>query len=75
MTVESGIKSLPKEIPYMTYADKEEIAQISGEKNVVWRVMLRSLPELSSGFMGRLVSIIVVWAKSKLQMVGRDELF
>ena len=75
MTIESGTKTLPKEIPYMTHADKEKKAQIGGDDNVIWRVMLRSLPELSSGFMGRLVSIIVVWARSELQIISRDGLF
>jgi hypothetical protein len=68
-------KTLPEEIPYMTHADKEEIAQIGGEENVVWRILLRGLLELGSGFMRRLVSIIFIWAKTELQMVSRDDLF
>ena len=75
VTVESGIKTLSEEIPYMTHADKEEIAQNSGEEDVVWRVMLRGLLELGTGFMRRLVSIIFVWTKTELQMVSRDDLF
>lgn len=74
VAIESGIKTLPEEIPYMTYTYIKDIAQIGGEENVVWRVLLMCLLELGSGFMGRLVSIIFVWAKTELQMV-RDGLF
>jgi hypothetical protein len=75
VTIESGIKTLPEEIPYTTYKDIKDIAQIGGEENVIWGVLLMGLLELGSGFMGRLVSIIFVWAKTELQMVSRDGLF
>jgi hypothetical protein len=75
VTIESGITTLPKEIPYMTYADIKEIAQIGGEDDVVRRILLTGLLELGSGFMRRLVSIIFVWAKTELQMVSGDGLF
>ena len=75
VTVGSGIKTLPKEISYVTHEDKEEAAKIGGEENVVWRVLLMNFLELGSGFMGRCVSIIYVWAETKLQMVSREVLF
>jgi len=51
MTVECRLKSLPDEIAYVTHADEEEITQISGEKNVVWRILLLDFLDLSTGFM------------------------
>jgi len=59
----------------VTHADEEENAQIGGEENVVWRILLMDLLELGSGFMRRLVSIVFVLAETKLQMVSRGDLF
>ena len=59
----------------MTHADKEKKAQIGGDDNVIWWFMMMGLLELPSRFMGRLVPIIVVWAKSELQMVSKYGLF
>ena len=75
VAVESGIKTLSEEIADMTHADKEEIAQIGGDENVVRRILLNCLLKLGSGFMRRPVSIIFIYAETKLQMVSRDDLF
>ena len=69
------MKTLPKEISHVTHGDKEEIAQMGSEENVVWRVLLMSLLELGPRLMGGLVSIMFVWAETELQMVSRDDLF
>jgi hypothetical protein len=68
------MKTLPEEIAYVTQADEEEIAQIGGDENVVWRILLMDL-EVGSGFVRRPVSIIFVLAEAKLQMVSRNDLF
>jgi len=70
VTVESGINTLSKEIAYVAYENEEEIAQIGGEENVVWRVLFIGLRELGPGFMRRSVSITFVCTETKLQMVG-----
>lgn len=75
VTMESGIKSLSEEIADVTHTDEEEIAQVGGEKNVVWRVRFNGLLELASEFMRRLVSIIFVCTEAKLQMISGDDLF
>jgi hypothetical protein len=75
MTVESGIKSLSEEIADVTHTDEEEIAQVGGDKNVVWRVMFNGLLELASEFMRRRISIIFVYTEAKLQMISRNDLF
>jgi hypothetical protein len=75
VTVELGMKALPKKVAYMTDANEEEVAQVGGEKNVVRRVLLVELFELGPCFMSGFVSIVFVRAKTKLQVIGGGELF
>jgi hypothetical protein len=46
VTVECGMKALPKKVAYMTEANEEEVAQVGGEKDVVRRILLMDLFEL-----------------------------
>lgn len=74
MTVGSGVEALPKEVAYMAQANEEKIAQIRGKENVVRRVLMKFF-DLGPRFVCRPISIIFVRAKTKLQMVGGNELF
>ena len=75
MTVGSGVEALPKEVAYMAQANEEKIAQICGKKNVVRRILLVRFFDLGPRFVCRPISIIFVRAKTKLQVVTRNELF
>ena len=75
MTVERRIKALPKEVAYMTDANEEQIAQISGKKNVVRGILLMRIFELGARFVCGFVSVVFVATETELQVVGRGKLF
>ena len=75
MTIERGMNPFPKEVAHVTHANKEEIAQIGGNENIVGRVMFMKFFERGPWFVCRPVSIGFIRTKTKLKMVGRNELF
>jgi hypothetical protein len=72
MTVGCGIKALPKKVAYVADANEEEVAEVSGDENVVRGILLVALFDWGSKFVCRPVSIVFIRAKTKLQMVGGD---
>jgi hypothetical protein len=75
VTVGCGIKALPQKVAYMAQTNEEEIAQICGKKNVVGRILLVNQFDLGSWFVCRPISMILVRAETKLQVVGGNEMF
>lgn len=75
MTIERGTKPFPKKVTYVTHANKEEIAQIGGNENIVGGIIFVKFFERGPWFVCRRVSIVFVHAKPKLKMVGGNELF
>jgi hypothetical protein len=75
VTVGRGTKALPKKVAYMAQANKEEIAQICGKKDVVGRILLMMFFDLGPWFVCRSISINFVRAETKLQVVGGNEIF
>lgn len=75
MTIERGMNPFPKKVAYVTHANEEEIAQIGGYENIVRRFMFMKFFERGPWFVCRPVSIVFVCTKTKLKMVGRNELF
>ena len=75
MTIERATKPFPKKVAYVTHANKEEIAQIGGNENIVRRIMFMKFFEWGPWVVCRPVSIGFVRTKTKLKMVGRNELF
>lgn len=70
MTVECGIKAFPKKVPYVTDANEEEEAEVGGDEDVVRGILLVALFDRSPRFVCGPVSIVIIRAKAKLQMIG-----
>ncbi len=74
MLVIFGIETLSKEISNMADADKDEIADVRREQNVVWWVGLRMSHKPRSRDMLRNMSISFVRTMSKLDVSRRERL-
>jgi hypothetical protein len=74
VTVECGMKALPKKVAYVTDANEDEVAEVGGDEDVVRGILLAGLLDLGPRFVCGPVSIIFIRAEAKLQMIG-GELF
>lgn len=74
VTVECGMKALPKKVAYVTDANEDEVAEVGRDEDVVRGILLAGLFDLGPRFVCGPVSIIFIRAKAKLQMIG-GELF
>lgn len=74
MGIGRGIEAFTNKVAHVPKADEDEIADVGGEKDVVWRVVFDVGGDLGTGDMGRGESEPLVCAMAKLCVDGGEDL-
>jgi hypothetical protein len=70
--VECRTNVLPIKLMYVTDANEDEVAEVDGDVDVIKGILLIALFALSPRFVYGPVSIVLIHAKAKLQIIGKE---